>query len=1141
MKWITAGLFSVVVVFGATQKEPSNCSSRPCTYTIRCAASTCTQAEVGEVQTALDDAHRGDTIKLEAGRLFRSNRSLVITARPGSSGYLTITTTQDARLPAPDARVTPAYAPLMPTIAATGPWALGIAGNDTPATYIRLWGLRFSTIVAVTGEGPLLIGNSGSYFGTTLRSPLQQPDNIVVDQCLFEQDYSYIVRRMISVHGRHVTIRNSYIDGIRELNADTQAINAVQGVGPLIIENCYLGGAAENLLLGGIGTYFDGAIEGMIRFNYFPRMEERMRFSPWSGGMVVFRGRVIRPSRNTGYTYVARNSGITGNMEPAWPESVGGTVVDNGITWACVSSSNAHLVAKNNLEIKSARRMQIQHNVFARHWIDGQDNNVVFKLSNCVEGTANCQCVPEYSGVVDVTGASVRARDGRPLPNLHQPLTWNNVDPFNIKINGVDYRIASFEPGDHLRLTLTTDAGTQTGVPYTYGQRGCRSAWDHQITFTNNVIRGGPVGLTIAQWTNGVIGQIGDILVRNNLMEDLDCRKWSAVGGGCVNTRNYLFLGTLPPRVRIHNNTIFGRNAPVTAIQLEGRGDLHAGDAELLNNIFPRGNQGGIRGASHTEGSSSLDNLLCGGKPCPVTQFNKNIIAGVDLRRYSTGETYNLCSTNTGCGIDWDFDDPRYGRLFANYSGGDYSVREGNFAKRGGTDGADIGADFNQLPQIRDLVIETTDRQALFKYRLTEPIQRIPCVVEVSDQRDLSTSIPDLNPSLFSRPGSDRQSDSIVDSQRRTRTIRIGGNVPLSASTTYWYRLHCGGDASEGSFTTKAARSGTRQVTLRATPDAQGVVSVIVEYSNRYDGSTDTLIGPSYTAQVACAAGSSCEVGYSLEAGAISFYRFLYLDQNRNVIARSPMQVSADPGVVILPQPKFTSGDTVNSASFLSGGAAPCQLISFFGANLGPVDPVSLQLTPDGKSVTNQLADTRVLFDGHAAPLLFVSSTQINAVVPAAVAQRQLTEVRVEYKGQPSGPVVLAVASANPGIFTVSGDGRGQGVILNWPDNSVNSPTNPAPRGSVVTAFGTSGGATSPACEDGVIVPEPRHLQLPLSATVGDAPATVTYAGSTPGLVTGVMQFNLLIPDNAPTGDAVPVRVSVGSAQSQDGVTIAIR
>ena len=172
---------------------------------------------------------------------------------------------------------------------------------------------------------------------------------------------------------------------------------------------------------------------------------------------------------------------------------------------------------------------------------------------------------------------------------------------------------------------------------------------------------------------------------------------------------------------------------------------------------------------------------------------------------YTTGTTYNLCPTDKRCNINWHYEDPQYGTLFVkeDFNRGLYRVRNGHFAK-GAANGKDLGADIDQLPQIRNLRVETTDQAVLFKYRVTSPIQNIPCVVEVSTKRDLSGLIPDLNPAVYTRPDSDRNPESVVDDQELKRTIRVGKNVPLSAETVYWYRLQCGGDTAEGAFTTKA-------------------------------------------------------------------------------------------------------------------------------------------------------------------------------------------------------------------------------------------------------------------------------------------------------------------------------------------------
>jgi uncharacterized protein (TIGR03437 family) len=1138
-------LLSASLAFGATRKEPPDCSSRPCTYTITCAAKTCTAAEVREVQAALDDAHRGDTIKLQADRIFPSARNLVITRRPGSDGYLAITTTDDARLPDSNTRITPAYASLLPTLAvsSSGAFALGLAGNEQPAEYIRLLGLRF-TAITNTQNALLMVGNSGNEFSFNPTSPLHQPDNIIIDRCVFDQDYSFVIRRLIGVHARRTTIMNSYLDGARELNSDTQSISAVQGPGPLTIQNSHIGGATENLIFGGDGPAFEEAVFAAdIRFNYFPKVEERMRFRPWRAGMVVFQGRIIRPmSLQSGLTYQAQNSGVTGNVEPLWPAGQGETVGDNGIIWRRIGQNNSRTVTKNNLEIKSARNVTIQHNVFERHWFDtDQNNNIVFKLSNCVEKTSNCQCVPEYSGTVNVNGRVVTSADGRPLPNLHQPTARNNVSPFVIKIGQTDYQIESFEAGDDFRITLRSDAGSQFGVAYTYGQTGCRAAWDKDIIFRNNIVRSGAVGLSILQWTNGVRGRIGNILVRDNLFADLDCRKWSNHLGSCSTSAitPLVFLGTLPEKIELNHNTIIGTNFQ-RGIHFEGNSSQHEGDGKILNNILPRGSLAGIAGGPHQEGSPTLDNLLCGGNRCPESQFDRNIIVGVNRSRYTTGTTYNLCPGSGACEINWDYDDPRYGRLFENFNAGAYRVREGHYAKGGGTDGADIGADFEQLPQIRNLRVETTDRQALLSYEVSKPIEHIPCVIEVSMDRDLFALIPDLDPVRFLRPDTDHHRDSVVRGAQRM--IRVGKNVPLSPEQTYWYRLQCGGDAATGSFTTKAPQTGSQRLTITHTPSASGVVATVIEFGYGYDRSSDAIINWTAAEPVSCSKDTACQISIAVDPGEILYYRTIDRDQNGAELARTPVMATSDPSAAAFPQPRFALDAVVNAAAptYRAGEVAPCEIISIFGSGLGPEQPASFADVP----LPESLANVRVLFDRKAAPLLFVWGGQLNSVAPARIAGQSLTEVQIEYGSQRSDPVMVPVAQVSPGVITNDGSGRGQGAVIN-PDGSFNGPSNPASRGSVVQVYGTSGGPMSPACEEGKIAEGPQYLQLPVSAVIGEGTsqvaASVEYAGSAPGSIMGLLQINLRIPENAPTGDAVPFTITIGGVPTQSGVTLAIR
>ena len=131
------------------------------------------------------------------------------------------------------------------------------------------------------------------------------------------------------------------------------------------------------------------------------------------------------------------------------------------------------------------------------------------------------------------------------------------------------------------------------------------------------------------------------------------------------------------------------------------------------------------------------------------------------------------------------------------------------------------------------------------------------------------------------------------------------------------------------------------------------------------------------------------------------------------------------------------------------------------------------------------------------------------------------------------------MASAVPAIFAADSSGKNQGAILNQ-DTSYNSTANPASRNSVIVLFTTGEGQTSPPGVDGLlaadVLPKPNQQ---VTAQIGGIPAEVIYAGAAPGLTAGVMQVNLRVPENAPSGN-VPVVVSVGVTTSQQDITVAI-
>jgi uncharacterized protein (TIGR03437 family) len=238
-------------------------------------------------------------------------------------------------------------------------------------------------------------------------------------------------------------------------------------------------------------------------------------------------------------------------------------------------------------------------------------------------------------------------------------------------------------------------------------------------------------------------------------------------------------------------------------------------------------------------------------------------------------------------------------------------------------------------------------------------------------------------------------------------------------------------------------------------------------------------------------------------------------------------------------QPRITSNSVVNATSYSNGPVAPGEMVTIFGSNLGPNELTSLRLNASGR-VDTTLAQTQVLFDGIAAPLIYVSADQVSAMVPYGVTGRTSTQVAVQHQSLVSPIVTVPLAASAPGLFTVSGTGTGQAVVLNQ-DQSVNSTDNPSAQGSIVVLYGTGAGQTDPPGIDGEVsnnvLPKPV---LPVSVMIDGKDAQVFYAGAAPLLVAGILQVNVQLPDGISSG-SVPVVLRVGGAMSQGGVTLSTK
>ncbi len=251
----------------------------------------------------------------------------------------------------------------------------------------------------------------------------------------------------------------------------------------------------------------------------------------------------------------------------------------------------------------------------------------------------------------------------------------------------------------------------------------------------------------------------------------------------------------------------------------------------------------------------------------------------------------------------------------------------------------------------------------------------------------------------------------------------------------------------------------------------------------------------------------------------------------------SPQPISVS--LTVLPAPTPVVLSALSSASYAGGTVAPGEFVTLFGSALGPATLV----TPTPGTAPKTLGGTTVTFDGIPAPILYASATQTSVQVPYGINQPQ-TILQVQRAGATSATPSINVVTAFPGLFTSNAKGTGQAAALNQ-DFALNGPSNPAPRGTVVVLYGTGEGKTNPTSVEGTITlsiaPFPQPL-FPVSVTFGGVPATsIPYVGETPTALAGLMQINVVIPMNAPTGSAVAVLVTENGQTSIGNVTVAIQ
>jgi hypothetical protein len=239
--------------------------------------------------------------------------------KPGDGWIVVRTSVADDRLPPPGTRVDPAQTALMPKLVA----ASGAVVTATPgAHHYRFIGLEIRP-----AAGAFL--HNLVQLGTTDIEADALPHHIVLDRCYLRGDPVKGTRRGVAMNARHVAVIDSYLADFKEVGADSQAIAGWAGPGPFKIVNNYLEGAGENVLFGGGDPFILNLVPSDIE---------------------IRRNHITKP--------------LSWKVDDA---SYAGT------PWA----------VKNLFELKNARRVLVEGNIFEHNWVHAQNGfAILFTVRN---------------------------------------------------------------------------------------------------------------------------------------------------------------------------------------------------------------------------------------------------------------------------------------------------------------------------------------------------------------------------------------------------------------------------------------------------------------------------------------------------------------------------------------------------------------------------------------------------------------------------------------------------------------------------------------------------------------------------------------------------------------------------------------
>lgn len=366
----------------------------------------------GDFQAALSSANPGDEIVLQAGATYTGN--YVLPAKSQRGTWITVRSSNMAGLPKEGERVTPQHSAAMPKI--VDPKGTGAISTALNASHYRLIGLEVTVSPSVENAWALVKLGKGGRDQNTLEVVAH---HLILDRMYIHGDPSHNCFRCVALNSASSAIIDSHLAEAHVQGFDAQAICGWNGPGPLKIVNNYLEGSGENVMFGGADPQVPNLVPSDIEFR------RNHCFKPLSWKI----------------------------DDPSYA----------GKPWT----------VKNLFELKNARRVLIEGNVFENNWTHAQTGTAILFTVRNQDGKA------PWSAVQDVTMVNNLVRNanvgfvvmGFDHPNQSQQsqrfLIRNNLferierSAFMITSGADDVQIDhnTFVPANYMAFCMTGLAG----------------------------------------------------------------------------------------------------------------------------------------------------------------------------------------------------------------------------------------------------------------------------------------------------------------------------------------------------------------------------------------------------------------------------------------------------------------------------------------------------------------------------------------------------------------------------------------------------------------------------------------------------------------------------------------------------------